>query len=383
MLNTLSNKSLKSFSLSEVSVPIEYLFVTASVIFFVFQLEIWLRVVFPSASSIDGAAKTIEIIKKTLSSAGSVREQRASGISQGALAILANARKRSISDTAPSWMGSTTTANRAKKSKNGHGGYEGFKNSLNAVTSINPTEVGNVFLRLDFDSIIDDAAAVAVLRTSIKARLKFEAWAANKMAERELEEKRLLQEKTDFRMYDVIDKTGENKMRKPIEGITVVAASTEDEMLREMMNSKGNTADNEQDIAEASNAAFKKIAGPKIRMSVDSRGYNASPDISSTVAVKATTASGERETPDSVGKKDNYFYENGIISCICDCFAFVHDVMILFQENACVWYREFGRTDEVGSKSSSSLKRKSQVIGNQMKMMKANISLHQCIRSII
>jgi hypothetical protein len=153
------------------------------------QLETWLKVVF-SADEVDAAQE----IGRVLAALGAPAP-----LSASALRLLSTARKRGpgeMSSSAPSWMGSTTTANRAKKSKLSHG-------SSLSTPAPDSREVGFTFLRLDLEATLSSPVAVAAARKAVKARLKFEAWAAGKMAEHELEEKRLIQERADFRMLDV------------------------------------------------------------------------------------------------------------------------------------------------------------------------------------
>lgn len=173
----------------------------------------WLKAVFCTNNSIDGSEQ-IRLLQVQLEASLGCTDRPA--LSATTQAILANARKRVASD-GPSWMGSTTIATRAKKSKLNNGGVG---NGL-SVIAVDPNEIGHTFLRLDLERALTEPTAAALLRSAVKSRLKFEAWAAGKMAERDLEDRRLLQERADFRMQNVQDKTGENKMKKPIAEITI------------------------------------------------------------------------------------------------------------------------------------------------------------------
>ena len=192
------------------------------------------------AADNSGLFKAVDEIKRVLTTLSGNTSSYNSGISAdgtptttgtttlsaSALRLLSNASKRPASEmssglgsnsTAPSWMGSTTTANRAKKSKlslqlNVYNGLNIPKHD--SKDSCSGPEVGHAFLRLDFDSVLSSEVAVTLVRKAVKARLKFEAWAQGKMAEHELEEKRLIQERADFRMLDVQEKVGGDRANR-------------------------------------------------------------------------------------------------------------------------------------------------------------------------
>ena len=94
-------------------------------------------------------------------------------------------KKRNIIDITPSCFGTTTIANRAKKNKISHSNGHHRNNSDGGV--------GAMFLRMDYDNVLTDSNAISLLKSSIKSRLKFEAWSITKLAEQELEAQRLLQ----------------------------------------------------------------------------------------------------------------------------------------------------------------------------------------------
>lgn len=182
------------------------------------QLETWLRVVFAPHCEIDGTAQ-IAAIRSRLDSGGGPDPAPARGgsVSASTLSLLSAARKRGPVGEAPSWMGSTTTANRAKKSKLNNGAAGGTSIVRPGVEA---QPLGHSFLRIDLDTVLQ-GAPVVVLRAALKTRLKFDAWAAGKLAEHELEEKRLVQEKADFRMFDAKDKAGDSRSQKIIEEISI------------------------------------------------------------------------------------------------------------------------------------------------------------------
>lgn len=184
--------------------------------------------------------------------------------------------KRDVPEV-PSFLGTTTMANRAKKLRlqrvvsveNSNAGPSPSISVVVANEKISETSISRVLSQLNIASALGDHEAAEKLKDALKTRLRYESLLVSLKAEKELEEKRLLQQLSNERL-PVASRSERNEeivVSQALVGDTKVGE--EDDMLKMMLKANsGSTQLGSSMNARGSAASIGAVAAVKPR-SVD------------------------------------------------------------------------------------------------------------------